>query len=95
MAVDTIPKVEAVTLTIRVPKDLQNRFDEAARIISEIYPQKPVIPTDLMSFALFKETTSAIVIEFLEFVANCDNSVLAENGSSPPEPVVKSGTTRY
>jgi hypothetical protein len=81
MAVDTLPKVEAVTLSIRVPKELKDRFTDAARIISEITPKKPVNPEDLMSFTLFKETTGNIVIEFLEWVQNCDESVLSENGS--------------
>ena len=88
MAVDTPPKVEAVSLSIRVPTELRDRFSEAARIISEITPKKPVDLEDLISFMLLKETTGAIVIEFLEFVQNCDDSVLTGNGSdrsqSPP-----------
>jgi hypothetical protein len=80
MAVDSMPKVEAVTLSICVPKELKDRFSEAARIISEITPKKPVGPEDLISFALFKETTGAIVIDFLEFVQNCDDSVQSGNG---------------
>jgi hypothetical protein len=35
----------------------------------------------LMSFTLFKETTGAIVIDFLEWVQNCDNSLFPDNGS--------------
>jgi hypothetical protein len=85
MAVDSIPKVEAVTLSIRVPKELKDRFSEAARIISEITPKKPVDPEDLISFTLFKETTGNIVIEFLEFVQNCDESVLSGKGSERPQ----------
>jgi len=80
MAVDTLPKVEAVTLSIRVPKELKDRFD-AAKLISEITPKKPVNPEDLMSFTLFKETTGNIVIEFLEWVQNCDESLFTDNGS--------------
>ncbi len=82
MAVETLPKVEAVTLSIRVPKGLRDRFSDAARIISEITPKKPVDLEDLMSFILFKETTGTIVIEFLEWVQACDESVLSESGSS-------------
>ena len=87
MAVDTLPKVEAVTLSIRVPKELKNRFDDAAKLISEITPKKPVNPEDLMSFTLFKETTGNIVIEFLEWVQNCDDSLFSENGPSRSHPL--------
>ncbi len=80
-----MPKVEAVTLSICVPKELQDRFNEAARIISEITPKKPVGPEDLISFALFKETTGKIVIEFLEFVHNCDDSIVNGNGTDRPQ----------
>jgi hypothetical protein len=87
MAVDTLPKVEAVTLSIRVPKELKDRFDDAAKLISEITPKKPVNPEDLMSFTLFKETTGNIVIEFLEWVQNCDESLFSDNGSGRSQPL--------
>jgi hypothetical protein len=90
MDVETMPKTGAVTLSIRVPKELQHRFSEAARIISEVYPNKPVLPADLMSFSLFKETTGGIVIEFLEWVQNCDDSLFEENGSDRHQPSPKS-----
>ena len=87
MAVDTLPKVEAATLTLRVPKELKDVFNDAARIISEITPKKPVNPEDLMSFTLFKETTGNIVIEFLEWVQNCDESLFSDNGSGRSQPL--------
>jgi hypothetical protein len=89
MAVDTLPKVEAVTLSIRVPKELKDVFNEAARIISEITPKKPVDLEDLMTFILLKENTCTIVVEFIQFFQNCDESVLFGNGagrSQPPSP---------
>jgi hypothetical protein len=86
MAVDTLPRVEVATLSIRVPKELRDRFSEAARIISEITPKKPVEAEDLISFCLFKESTGSVVIEFLEFVQNCDESVTSKNGPGQTEP---------
>ena len=88
MAVDTLPKVEAATLTLRVPKELKDVFNDAARIISEITPKKPVDLEDLMTFILLKESTGSIVVEFIEFVQNSDESVIFENepGRSQPSP---------
>ena len=82
MAIDTLPKVEAATLTIRVPNNLKEQFKDAARIISEIIPKKPVDLEDLMTFILLKESTGTIVIEFLEFVQNCDQPTESGNGTA-------------
>ena len=75
MAAATRPKVVAVMVSIRVPRQLKDEFLQAARMISEIIPSKPVIAEDLISFTLLKETTATIVIEYLEWAQNCDNSV--------------------
>ena len=92
MAVDTLPKIEAVTLSLRVPKDLKDMFNDAARIISEITPKNPVNLEDLMTFILLKQNTGMIVVEFIEFVQNCDESVLFGNGAgrSQPSPALRS-----
>jgi len=86
MAVDTPPKAEAATLTLRVPQDLKDVFNDAARIISEITPKKPVDLEDLMTFMLLKESTGTIVVEFIEFVQNSDDSVIFENGAGRSQP---------
>ena len=86
MAVDTLPQVEPVTLSIRVPKELKDVFNDAARIISEITPKKPVDLEDLMTFMLLKESTGSIVVEFIEFVQNSDESVIFENGPGRSQP---------
>jgi hypothetical protein len=88
MAVDTLPKVEAVTLSLRVPQDLKDVFNDAARIISEITPKNPVNLEDLMTFILLKENTGMIVVEFIEFTQNCTESVIFGNeaGRSQPSP---------
>ena len=88
MAVDTPPKAEAATLTLRVPQDLKDVFNDAARIISEITPKKPVDLEDLMTFMLLKESTGSIVVEFIEFAHNCTESVIFGNeaGRSQPSP---------
>jgi hypothetical protein len=95
MAGDTMQKVEAATLTIRVPKHTREQFSDAARIISEIIPKKPVNLEDLISFMLIKESTGTIVIDFLEFVQNCDESVLTGNGADRPQPVSHSRTNGH
>ena len=86
MAVDTLPQVEPVTLSIRVPKELKDVFNDAARIISEITPKKPVNLEDLMTFILLKEDTCTIVVEFIQFFQNCDESVLFGNGAGRSQP---------